>query len=278
MSQLKMHEKKVLEHLFDRCGYVLDFSDHTFAEFFREQGINIEAEKYHRNGRSKMKRLRAFWEIEPDHIVAQVLQSLLEYARVEGVVNPDNEIKANKIIEANKIINRLQGHSQERKTEQIKEDDFLKQEFKNISIHKLNLDDTITGVLKQRMEEIKKCLQSNTPLATIFLCGSTLEGILLGVAKNNPEIFNSANASPKNNSGEVLDFQNWTLNSFIDVAKETGFLDEDVKKFSHALRGFRNYIHPYQQASQKFNPDEHTAKICFQVLKATISQITKKKT
>ncbi|MDE0092866.1 MAG: hypothetical protein OXN83_06245, partial [Oligoflexia bacterium] len=147
-----------------------------------------------------------------------------------------------------------------------------------ISIHKLNLDSTITEVLEQRMKEIEKCLKSKSALATIFLCGSTLEGILLGATINNPKMFNSANASPKDNSGKVLNFQNWALSNFIDVAKEINFLNEDVKKFSHALRDFRNYIHPYQQAIQKFNPDEHTAKICFQVLKAAISQITKKQT
>ena len=215
-----------------------------------------------------MKRLRAFWEIESNHVVGQVLQSLLEYACTVEDVKPDEKIKASK------IINRLQGKQQE--IEQGDEDEFLKQEFKDISLYKLNLDSVITEVLKQRIEEIKKCLKSKSALATIFLCGSTLEGILIGVAMNNPKIFNSANASPKKNDGKVLKFQDWTLSNFINVAKETGFLGEDVKKFSHALRDFRNYIHPYQQASQKFNPDEHTAKICFQVLKVAIHQITKK--
>ena len=158
----------------------------------------------------------------------------------------------------------------------LSEDEFLKQEFKDISIHKLNLDNTITEVLEQRMQEIEKCLNSKSALATIFLCGSTLEGILLGIAINNHKTFNSAIASPKDKDRKTLKFHDWKLSNFIDVAKETGFLKEDVKQFSHALRNFRNYIHPYEQASQKFNPDEHTAKICFQVLKAAIYQITKR--
>jgi len=60
----------------------------------------------------------------------------------------------------------------------------------------------------------------------------------------------------------------------IDVAFELKIIKEDVKKFSHALRDFRNYIHPYQQVSSGFNPDHHTANICFQVLKAAIYQLT----
>lgn len=157
----------------------------------------------------------------------------------------------------------------------ITEDEFIKKEFKEISISALNLDDSITIILEQRLEEIKKCLNSKSALATIFLCGSTLEGILIGVATNNPQKFNSSSVSPKDKSGKVLLFQNWTLGSFIDVAKEIGFINEDVKKFSHSLRDFRNYIHPYQQASQQFNPDEHTARLCWQVLKVAIFQITK---
>jgi hypothetical protein len=49
----------------------------------------------------------------------------------------------------------------------------------------------------------------------------------------------------------------------------------DVKKFSHALRDFRNYIHPYEQMASRFNPDAHTAQICFQVLRAAISALSK---
>jgi len=156
------------------------------------------------------------------------------------------------------------------------EDEFLKKEFKEVPINKLKLDGAITDILEQRMEEIKQCLNSKSALATIFLCGSTLEGILLGIAISNPQKFNSATTSPKDKHGKVLQFHYWTLSDFINVAKEIGFLSEDVKKFSHSLRDFRNYIHPYQQVSQQFNPDEHTAKLCWQVLKVAIFQITKK--
>ena len=31
----------------------------------------------------------------------------------------------------------------------------------------------------------------------------------------------------------------------IDVGCEVGVLKLDIKKFSHGLRDFRNYIHPY---------------------------------
>lgn len=155
-----------------------------------------------------------------------------------------------------------------------KEADFLQMEFSDISLEKLGLDNFITETINFRFEEIKKCLMAKAPMAVIFLSGSSLEGILLGIASKYPREFNLSKSSPKDKEGKVKPFHEWTLSNFIDVAFEVGLLKEDVKKFSHSLRDFRNYIHPYEQLSSRFNPDEHSAKICWQVLKAAIFQLT----
>ena len=76
------------------------------------------------------------------------------------------------------------------------------------------------------------------------------------------------------NSTIVKKFNEWTLSDLINSAYELDIIKEDVKKFSHVVREYRNYIHPYQQLYSQFNPDVHTASICFQVLKAMISQIS----
>lgn len=156
----------------------------------------------------------------------------------------------------------------------INEDAFLEENFSDISFESLNINQNVKLILENRMEEIKKCLNSKAPLSVIFLCGSVLEGLLLNVALSNPKDFNTSNSAPKDPSGKVKKFPDWTLNNLINSAYEIGILKDDVKKFSHALRDFRNYIHPYQQMSTRFSPDLHTAKICFQVLKAVINQIT----
>lgn len=156
-------------------------------------------------------------------------------------------------------------------------ENFLDQEFDNISLDELGLTSTVTEILKSRFEEIKKCFRSKAHLSVIFMCGSSLEGILLGIALENPKDFNQALSAPKDREGKVKIFPDWALSQLIDVASEIGFLKEDVKKFSHSLRDFRNYIHPYQQVSTGFNPDHHTANICFQVLKAAIYQISRRK-
>lgn len=160
-------------------------------------------------------------------------------------------------------------------TQDIKEEDFLSQEFQDLSIDKIGLDGSVTEVLNYRFAEIKICLERDAPLSAIFLIGSSLEGILLGVALKNIREFNQANSSPKDKEGKVKQFPMWTLSNLIDVAFELKLLNQDVKKFSHSLRDFRNYIHPYEQMSSNFQPDKHTAKICWQVLRAGIFQLTK---
>ncbi len=121
--------------------------------------------------------------------------------------------------------------------------------------------------------KLEKAWPINCHLLLFFLSGSTLEGVLLNLASTNPRQFNLSNAAPKNKENKVKMFSDWTLNNLIDVAFDLGYIKEDVKQFSHVLRDFRNYIHPFEQMSRNFFPDIHTAEICFQVLKAAIYQI-----
>ncbi len=157
--------------------------------------------------------------------------------------------------------------------EVLKEEEFLKLTY-DIDIDTLKLDTNVNEIIKSRLNEVEACIRSNAPLAAIFLIGSMLEGILLGIASDYPKIFNRANSAPKiRDTGKVRTFSEWSLNNFIDVAHEIGMLKQDVKKFSHVVRDFRNYIHPYQQMTEQFAPDKQTAMICFQVLKAVIFQL-----
>lgn len=155
------------------------------------------------------------------------------------------------------------------------EADFLSIEYSNVSTDELPITEQVKPILSVRLAEMKLCFESEAYLSTVIICGSLLEGILLGIASSFPKEFNQSKSAPKRD-GKVLPFPNWTLSQFIDVAANVGLLQEDVKEFSHVLRDFRNYIHPYQQMSTKFLPNEHTAKICMQVLKAAIFQIKEK--
>ena len=153
------------------------------------------------------------------------------------------------------------------------EEEFINIKIESLNLSKLPIENTLIPIIKSRMDEIENCLNSKSPLATIFLSGSVLEGILFAIAYKNMKEFNMAKSSPKRD-GKVKGFEEWGLKDYIDVSKELGYIDEDVKKFSHVVQDFRNYIHPYQQMAQQFNPSIETAKLCVQVVKIAIQQIT----
>ncbi len=79
MSTLTYREKRSLENLLGMSnGYVLSFGDRTFGDLFDEiAGVEIHSEKYQSKGTSKAKKLRAFWEIESDSLVGEVLSVLI---------------------------------------------------------------------------------------------------------------------------------------------------------------------------------------------------------
>jgi hypothetical protein len=279
MATLNTNEKQLLERLFQMGGgYVLNFSDRSIGEFFRDDmGVDIFDQKYNYASGSKANRLRGFWQAADDTLVAKSIDKLIEYIDNQIVLGSlkKEEFSPELVQRGRSIAARLRGGKAAPTAPNETEDEFITKEFGIISIEKLGLDSVITGILKQRLEEIRKCLTAHASLAVIFLCGSTLEGILLGIACARPLEFNQSSVSPKDKTGKVKQFQEWTLSDFINVARDLNLVGEDVKKFSHALRDFRNYIHPYQQMSSNFNPDGHTAKICWQVLQAAITQLSR---
>lgn len=266
-----MLEKDCIENLFGMAdGYVLDFSNRSFGEFFRQAaGVDIYSGKYEIGGHSKARRLRAFIEVEEDPLVGKVLSELLEYWRYK-TPRPDASAAAlaGRVTD---VIQRLLGRGA---PIDGSGKEFLEQDFGPLSLETIPSAGPLASTLQARYAEALRCHKADAPLAVIFHCGGILEGLLLGLANAYPKQFNQAQGSPKDRSGNVKAFHEWTLAQFIDVACQLGYLRLDVKKFSHAVRDFRNYIHPHEQMNSGFTPDKHTAEICLQILRATIASLS----
>ena len=272
MSSLTDIEKRYLEKLFRmHNGYVLDYNDAKFSAFFNRHGINIRDPKYQTYGTSKAKRMLAFWESEPDTVVGNAMTEMLESYEADCEIS-NREIDAPVLEKAKSAADRLSGKPSTPKATQTA-DDFLHHEFTIPNIQKLPIEDQAMPIVESRLAEARTALGAGANLSVIFLCGSVLEAVLLGAAQKEPARFNQAGSSPKAADGNVKRFHEWSLAQFIDTACEVGLLKPDVKKFSHGLRDFRNYIHPYEQMVSGFTPDEHTAKVCFQVLKAALASV-----
>lgn len=278
MSKFSHTDKSKFEHLFGMSsGYVMDFSNSSFERFIIETAqINPYELKYEIYGNSKANRLRAVWQLESDYKIGVLLKSLLEYWSAYRINNPNPITEQEKLLitDCNNVVNKLLGKEP---TITTNETDFLRKEFKSASLENLNLEEPLIKVLKSRLIEIEKCIDSKASLSVVFICGSVLEGILLGTAMMKARDFNQSEKSPKDKTGKVRKLHEWTLNNLIEVAYDLGLIGLDVKKYSHSLRDFRNYIHPYEQMASKFDPDIDTAKISWQVLKATISDLSENK-
>ncbi|AYR23558.1 restriction endonuclease [Herbaspirillum rubrisubalbicans] len=102
---------RFIDDVFDMGGgYVLDFSDRTFAAFFAEElNIDITEQQYYRDGTSKAKRLRCFLQIVDKATLVQTLKALWEYR--EGIRQRTNE--PDKVVNAHgrflELLNRIQG-------------------------------------------------------------------------------------------------------------------------------------------------------------------------
>lgn len=272
MSSLTDIEKRYLERLLEMgSGYVLDYSDVNFGAFFNKYHIDIHGQKYQTYGTSKAKKMRAFWDREHDTIVGKVLSEMLD-SYVANCELGGTEIDKPVLEKGHAAVDRLLG-KKAKTTSTPTESSFLDAEFTIPNIGKLPIDTPVVPVIEKRLAEARIALKAGANLSVIFLCGSVLEAVLLGAAQNHPAKFNNAKASPTNSAGSVKKFHEWSLAQFIDVACEIGLLKPDVKKFGHGLRDFRNYIHPYQQLASGFTPDKHTAKVCFQVLKAVLADV-----
>lgn len=106
MADIKTSDIRILDAAFQAdAGYVLNFSNKTFSEFFDEEfGIDIDAPKYQAGGTSKMNRLRTFCRIESNPIVAKALRRLWRYREEQSF--PNREAAGNNL---SLLISRLEG-------------------------------------------------------------------------------------------------------------------------------------------------------------------------
>lgn len=86
MSNLTFLEKRKFEQLLGMdTGYVLDFSNRSFAEFVRDStGRNIYDSRYDYASGSKANRLRAFWQKEDNALVGKLMGEMLDYRWEKG--------------------------------------------------------------------------------------------------------------------------------------------------------------------------------------------------
>ena len=275
MSSLTSADKRCLEVVFGMDGgYVLDFSDQGFEEFFDSYGVEIHGSPYQDHGTSKAKKMRAFWNKEPDELVGRVLSDLLDVCEVLYSFNL-LEQDAAAFKKSRAIVARLSGISPEETALAGIGIQISALELSNIS--SLPVDSEVSEIIQDRLTEAQACLKVGAYLSVIFLLGSVLEAALLGAAKSESVKFNQSEHSPKYKNGNVRKLRDWSLADLIDVAYDIKLIKTDSSHFSHALRDFRNYIHPEKQLKQDFKPDQYTSSLCFLALMAALADLSRER-
>ena len=113
MANLTTLEKQILEKIFQmNGGYVLNFSDRTMGEFFRDDvGVDIYNQKYNYSSGSKANRMRGLWLKADEKTVGKSISKLLEY--IENQILLDNlqraDFPADRIHAAKTIAEKLSG-------------------------------------------------------------------------------------------------------------------------------------------------------------------------
>lgn len=254
-------------------GYVLDFSNRTFSEFFREHGVDIDAERFSVEGTSKANRLRCFLRTSRPPITGRVLAGLLEYRLAS---KPDG-IRSEDLKRYQALTTRLGGEVATGPSGAAVDVDaetaLLRRVFRPELFAQLPVDAAMSKVLVERMNEAQRCIDAKAYLAAVILCGSVLEGMCLGCGSRNIERVSRAYLEQYKKPPRQL--PEWRLNEWIDVLARIGDLSPNVEKFGHGLRDFRNYVHPAEQLARRFTPDAHTARIAFQVVIAAAEDLVR---
>jgi hypothetical protein len=127
-----------------------------------------------------------------------------------------------------------------------------------INFSGLTSDGDMANVLAMRWDEVGRCLEAGANVAAMVMAGSVLEGALLAIARDRPGIAGLARAAPRTKDKSVLPLEQWNFYNLIQVAGELAWFPSTITGFANAIRGLRNYVHPW---TERHAPDAPTASI-----------------
>jgi hypothetical protein len=135
MSNLTYLEKSKFEQLLGMStGYVLDFSNRSFAEFVLDStGRDIYDSRYNYGSGSKANRLRAFWQKEENGVVGKLMDDMLDYAAGTGALQEVCRLIVGRLLKESPTPEvKHNSHSEEQSSQQRRRSqvlDQLKEEF-----------------------------------------------------------------------------------------------------------------------------------------------------
>ncbi len=245
-KKLKALDLRLIDDLFEMGGgYVLDFSNRTFSEFFQDElGVNIDDAKYEVEGTSKAKRLRYFLRTVSVNEVVKTLLALWDYRETLRRRSGAEEKYPEHKIEFFQLIERLGGKPPEsikQKTSDIekpKVDDAVVNDLYNELVNLNLLEPQPRGYAFEKF--LKKLFDAYglSGRASFRITGEQIDGslefsgetyLLEAKWQNKP----ADAADLRSFNGKVEDKASWSRGLFVSYS---GFSDEGLIAFGRGKK------------------------------------------
>lgn len=131
-------------------------------------------------------------------------------------------------------------------------------------------------VLTRRWDECCKCVNAEAHLAAIVMMGGLLEALFVARANeldNKAPLVKAASAPKNRQTGKTVDYQTWTLDSYIKVGLELNWITQSAGKVADVLKEYRNYVHPEKELRHGIQLAQNDSAILWQVTKQLARQL-----
>ena len=244
-AAIRSIDMRLIDDLFEMgSGYVLDFTNQTFAEFFEDElGIDIDDPRYDAEGTSKAKRLRFFLKGTNQDVRVRTLLALWEYREANRRRNRIEETLPDAEEEFYSLVERLGGKRPVKQSvpapqATAKIDAALSDELKGTLMEVSRLEPQARGYAYERF--LKKLFDANglEGRASFRLVGEQIDGsfelsgetYLLEVKWQSGPI---GAADLRSFNGKVEEKAAWSRGLFVS---ESGFTEEGLIAFGRGKR------------------------------------------
>lgn len=135
-------------------------------------------------------------------------------------------------------------------------------------------DPRMQSIMERRWLECVHCLGCGANLAAVVMMGGLLESLFVSkqnrLADKSPLL--RARRAPQH-KGKTLPLQDWTLNHYIEVGNELGWIGDAAKRVGVVLRDYRNFIHPQAEYAQQVTLGDQDARLMWDVTKSLTREL-----
>jgi len=128
-------------------------------------------------------------------------------------------------------------------------------------------DGELRAICQRDYEEVQRVEIAGAHKATIVLCGSLTEALLLEVIQIEEAKARASSKAPKR------PLERWDLHDLLEVAIDLGLINPGAAVLAKGIKDYRNLIHPGKEVRTKFHVGPEEAAISRQFLELVIRDL-----